>query len=77
MSSALKSIDIVITLFKVLKKSINPIEGSVNPSARQAKRPTLLRVDPERHFLTQASKAGLAAAEWVNLRNSFLEGGML
>jgi hypothetical protein len=36
-----------------------------------------LRVDPERHFLTPASKARLGAAEWVNLRNSFLQEGML
>jgi hypothetical protein len=30
----------------------------------------LLRVDPERRFLTPPSKAGLGAVEWVN--NSFL-----
>jgi len=27
----------------------------------------LLRVDPERRFFTPPSKAGLGAAEWVNV----------
>ena len=30
--------------------------------------PGLLRVDPERHFFTPPSKAGLGAAEWVKRR---------
>jgi len=38
---------------------------TVNPSTPQHKCWGLLRVDPERRFLTPPSKAGLGAAEWV------------
>ena len=41
----------------------------VNPTTSRPKGRDLLRVDPERRFLTPPSKAGLGAAEWVKRRN--------
>jgi hypothetical protein len=43
-----------------------PGRSLVNPSTPQHKCWGLLRVDPERRFLTPLSKAGFGAAEWVN-----------
>jgi hypothetical protein len=40
----------------------------VNPSTPRPEGQGLLRVDPERRFLTPPSKARLGAVEWVNER---------
>ena len=39
----------------------------VNPSTLRPGGRSMLRVDPERRFLTPPSKARLGAAEWVNI----------
>jgi hypothetical protein len=45
-------------------------EGEVNPSAPRHKCRGLLRVDPERRFLSPPSKAGLSAVERVKIVES-------
>ena len=49
------------------KKTKKREKRKVNPSTPRHKFWGLLRVDPERHFLTPPLKEGLGAAEWVNL----------
>jgi len=50
----------LVRLYHEQKLKVNP--SAVRPEAR-----SLLRIDPERRFLCPLSKAGLGAAEWVNL----------
>jgi hypothetical protein len=62
----------VVTFFKTYiyitgVKNRKLDEIGVNPSTAQQKCWDLLRVDPERRFLTLPSKAGLGAAEWVKI----------
>jgi hypothetical protein len=46
------------------------MQENVNPSAPRPEGQGLLRVDPERRFTIQPSKAGLGAAEWVKFQSS-------